>query len=88
MPNQKNRIQRGSGIYACTNCKRLTRSTGNGDNVHVLSCEQCYEMAGIENQIADEGDDNGELLKEWLALKEVVVARGGIVEDDKPWSVE
>lgn len=49
----RNRIERGSGIYACRSCKRKTRATGNGDNEMVRMCVQCYELAGIDNAYSD-----------------------------------
>ncbi len=48
-----NRFQRGSGCYTCAVCKKLTRSTGRGDNEHVGLCAYCYDKAGDENAVSD-----------------------------------
>lgn len=39
---------RGSSTLKCRVCERATRDTGNGD-----ICEQCFELAGMENEISD-----------------------------------
>lgn len=43
-----------SGAFACRNCQRTTRSTG--DNGGVQLCPECYELAGLENQYSDSGN--------------------------------
>ena len=48
---KNNRFAKGSGVYVCQFCGRLTRKTGDGANVG--SCELCYEIAGYENQMSD-----------------------------------
>lgn len=50
-----NRFILGSGRYECRCCKRSTRSTGRGDNENVTLCAQCYDLAGEENHLADNG---------------------------------
>lgn len=70
-----NRFQRGSGMFACESCKRNTRDTG-GDNTSLKMCEECYEIAGIENQISDQGS-TPELLAEIEVLKARCIAKGG-----------
>lgn len=52
-----NRFQRGSGCYNCGSCGRKTRGTGRGDNELTGMCVECYEIGGIENQIADNSTD-------------------------------
>lgn len=69
---------KGSGAYTCRCCGRKTRDDGNGDSVNVLSCTQCYELAGIENQISDEGA-TPELLAECAALRVEIVKHGGVL---------
>lgn len=51
------RFQRGSGCYACSCCGKMTRSTGRGDNEHCGLCVDCYDLAGIENGISDNGPE-------------------------------
>jgi hypothetical protein len=42
-------------MYQCRCCNRKTRSTGNGDNEHVRLCVDCYDLAGYENSLSDNG---------------------------------
>jgi hypothetical protein len=46
-------FQRGSAVYKCNVCKRSTRNTGDEGNCRL--CAECYELAGIENEISDNG---------------------------------
>lgn len=48
-----NRFQKGTGCYKCRSCKKLTRSTGRGDNENVGLCERCFDMGGDENAVLD-----------------------------------
>lgn len=50
-----NRFAKGSAVYSCRCCKRLTRSTGRGDNEHVLLCADCFDLGGEENHLSDNG---------------------------------
>jgi len=72
---------RGSGRYLCGHCGRSTRDDGNGDSVNVGLCSQCYEVAGIENQISDgnykDEDEKAKFEAEIEALNNIVRARGG-----------
>lgn len=80
--NSRNRFQKGSGCYKCKCCGRNTRSTGNGDNEYVQMCEQCYEMGGIENSIADHHYANDEelsqLINEIRFLADFITKHGGV----------
>ena len=51
-----NRFARGSGMYACRCCNRNTRSTGRGDNENAKLCVECFELAGYENLLSDQGE--------------------------------
>ena len=44
---------KGSAVYTCRICKRLTRQTG--DNGPVRLCADCYILAGEENSLSDSG---------------------------------
>lgn len=44
-----------SGVYACRCCDRMTRQTA-GDNDSLDLCAQCYELAGQENSLSDNGE--------------------------------
>ena len=50
------RFAKGSGVFKCAVCKRLTRSTGRNDNEHVGNCAECYDLAGEANTLSDTGD--------------------------------
>jgi hypothetical protein len=58
-----NRFQRGSGCYTCSCCKKLTRSTGRGDNENCGLCAKCFDMSGDENAVAD----GAMSLVDWMA---------------------
>lgn len=70
-----NRFQRGSGAYKCDSCGRTTRSTGQG-NEQLRLCAECYELAGIENEIQDCGS-TPELELEAASLRVKIVRLGG-----------
>ena len=70
-----NRFQLGSGRYQCESCKRQTRAT-DADSASLKLCELCYTVAGIENQVADEGE-TPELLAEIKALQAKILEKGG-----------
>lgn len=72
---ERNKFQRGSGCYTCSVCKKLTRSTGRGDNEFAGLCERCYDMAGDENAVTDGDMTTEEFEAKWnvkpfTALKE------------------
>jgi hypothetical protein len=49
-------FRKGSGVYSCKCCGKLTRETGSCEsNVHL--CLACYDDAGWENQHSDEAHD-------------------------------
>ena len=51
---QNARFQAGSGCYVCRVCGHNTRSTG-GDGASVKLCDTCFELAGEDNHISDNG---------------------------------
>lgn len=63
------------GVFACSCCGRNTRDV-NGGNGGVQLCPQCYEAAGIENEIMDGDSSNRDLRLELLREAE---AKGGRV---------
>ena len=40
------------GTFKCVSCDRRTRDTGQGVD-HL--CYECYELAGLDNQVNDDG---------------------------------
>jgi len=55
-PSTRNaRFQRGSGVYVCRCCGHNTRDTG-GDGSGVQLCDICFELAGEQNHLSDNGE--------------------------------
>lgn len=46
------KFRRGSSTFRCNVCERLTRETGV-QGLGMKICPQCFELAGIENEISD-----------------------------------
>lgn len=46
------RFARGSAVYKCECCGKLTRKTGP-DHAENFLCEPCWELGGIENEHSD-----------------------------------
>ncbi len=79
---------RGSSVYSCCVCARRTRATsgehsetarGRGHGI----CEECYELAGIENEISDGYktlEERMPVIKDYLALIE---KKGGDISEWK-----
>jgi hypothetical protein len=74
--NTTNRFAKGSAAYNCRACHRLTRSTGRGDNEHVLLCAECFDLGGEENHLSDTGEFYGSKA-EVLAMIAYVESKGG-----------
>ena len=68
---------RGSAVYGCRCCGRVTRSTGRGDNENVQLCAECFDLAGEENSLSDTGEFYASKA-EVLRLIEAVAAKGGV----------
>lgn len=46
-----NRFSKGSGVYKCEECGKLTRDTGEGAEVGM--CSKCYQKAEWYNSFQD-----------------------------------
>jgi len=68
---------RNGGVFTCTSCGRRTRATQDQANDEI--CEDCYELAGLENGVAD-GCAPSEYLSEALERYQRIVSRGGKYE--------
>ena len=75
---KRNRFAKGSGCYTCERCTRKTRSTGQGDNEYAGLCAECYDLAGMENEIEDSGSTQ-ELLAEIANQETLIRTKGGTV---------
>lgn len=71
-------FKHGSAVFTCTVCKRATRDTGDGVN-HL--CHQCYELAGLDNTVNDDGRaPTAREATERDALLAEIAAKGGDVQ--------
>lgn len=67
------RFHRGRGVYTCATCGRQTRETtiqGSDD------CEQCFELAGLQNMVWDGCFDEADKPERDVLLS-TIVQRGG-----------
>lgn len=51
------KFRRGETTYTCRTCQKRTRNTG-GDEFQVGLCVNCYDLAGCENYLNDNGELN------------------------------
>ena len=74
------RFKRGSAVFACIHCTRLTRDT-NGDNGRAEMCEDCYEGSMQENgYMNSEGDEREEYKRGMRDHYQAAVNKGGTIE--------
>lgn len=66
----------GTGCYSCRCCGRKTRDDGRGDSVNVRLCSECFELAGLENEIQD-GHATDETHIRIAQLRIVITNKGG-----------
>ncbi len=75
-------FHRGSSVFPCNVCGRKTRDTGV-QSVGNKICPQCYELAGIENEISDgyhTFEERKDQIKEYM---DEIAAKGGDITDWK-----
>lgn len=70
----------------CNQCYRMMKGTTPYDG----ACE-CCDMSGIENTISDNAgfftpEQMQDQLQEWKRLRALVIAKGGTVNEEMPWS--
>jgi hypothetical protein len=59
--NHGKHFQRGGrGVYKCSICERSTREAGQGND---RLCPECWELAGLENSVSDNG------WEDWIAAE-------------------
>lgn len=77
--NRTTTFSKGSACYSCRTCSRMTRDDGCGDSVGCGLCTQCYELAGYENTISDNGIEavDARDVSSIRASLAIISARGG-----------
>lgn len=74
------RFKRGSAVFKCINCTRLTRDT-NGDNGKAELCEDCYDGSMQENGFMNsEGDEKAQYELDMRACYQRAVNKGGVID--------
>lgn len=69
----------GKGVFVCRACKRGTRATAS-DHEQLDLCEDCFELAGIENALSDSSDKKKVVLEykdEVFRRLKYIAKRGG-----------
>lgn len=74
MIKNRKHFQLGSGVFTCVSCGVRTRLVSDGGDSNV--CEDCYELAGLENGTSDTGTTEG-YLAEALERYQRIVRKGG-----------
>jgi hypothetical protein len=72
------RFERGSGCFTCESCGRKTRKTGVTSGSDWPVCPDCYELAGYQNGVSDNGPlDAAEYLTLARNHARAIYAKGG-----------
>lgn len=50
-------FRRGETTYTCNSCKKNTRNVG-GDEAQCQLCLDCFNLAGIDNHLSDNGEES------------------------------
>lgn len=78
MARTANRFTKGTGAYSCSCCGRITRDTGRGDCELVKMCGECYDLAGEENHLSDNGGKFYDSPANVLGMIAAIAAKGGV----------
>ena len=70
-------FKKGSGVYKCGCCGRSTRATGRGDNENNGLCAECYDLAGIDNEIVDGYVELDDVRDQYAGLLRAIRSKGG-----------
>lgn len=76
------KFYRGSTTFKCNVCRRGTRDTGVQSAGNKI-CPQCFELAGIENEISDGYCTLADMLSRIRGYVAEVAAKGGDVSEWK-----
>ena len=75
------RFYRGSTTFPCNVCGRITRDTGV-QSIGNKICPQCFELAGIENDISDGHSTRVDNLDTIECYVREIISKGG---DARTW---
>lgn len=73
-------FRKGSAVFKCRVCGRGTRETGV-QSTGIGTCPQCFDLAGIENEISDGACTREDRLSEIADYVAEIKAKGGNVAD-------
>ena len=74
------KFHKGSSTFKCNVCGRTTRDTGVQSAGNKI-CPQCYELAGIENEISDGHATREERIESIAQYVAEIKAKGGDVSE-------
>ena len=72
-----NTFIKGSTVYTCTCCGIQTRKVSNSGALSCELCEECYELAGIENELQDGGEVTPNMLAQIDQMLAIIAKKGG-----------
>ena len=68
---------KGSTTYLCGSCGINTRITGDRSAKSCGLCNECYELAGIENSVRDGEEVTPNLIAEINHMLAIIAKKGG-----------
>lgn len=71
----------GTPTFTCRTCRRRTRDTGDNGNVEL--CPDCYELAGQQNGLWDNGSIDAWVMRDARARLASIEKKGGDVAQVK-----
>ncbi len=75
MTRRRNRFTRSEPLFNCNVCERKTR---NPDHSGTYLCVECYDIAGLDNHVNDNGYElTPEIIAERDALFNDAISKGG-----------
>ena len=75
MKNGNSHFRAGRGVFVCSICKRRTRDAGQA--ISSDCCNECYELAGLQNAIFDGVETVAGIAQERDRLFKIATDRGG-----------
>lgn len=71
------KFEKGSGVYKCRCCGINTRVTQDRSAASVELCYECYELAGMENEVHDGREMDAEFVAEVRRMQAIIAKKGG-----------